>query len=341
MGNDVVVLTTDLNIFNGETVYTPGWQDLENFKVYRIKTTLYTCQAPFVGIKKELMEEIKPDLVYATEYFQPISISASKICDDLNIPFFFNQHAYKYPDGKLGIVFRFYDRLTRNYVWKRTKTAMTISNAAKEFLSSLGFDKRIDVIIGGVDTDKFKPNKGSLRKRLNIKEDTFLVLCVGRLIPEKGVLKIPVFAKATEDLNIRYVIIGKGELKEELKEKINGIKNLDVIDFIPHEDMPSIYSDADLYVVPSNVEVLNYSVMEAMASGLPILASNVGGMKELIDENVGFLLPKDDLKAWIKKIKEFYSDEIRLDEKKIIDHAKNYDWKSVTKKVLEVMTAND
>jgi len=341
MGIDVVVLTSDFNIFDEKTRYGVGWENFENFKIYRIKTNLYMHQATFVKVTKELMKEINPDIVYATEYFQPISISVSKICKDLNIPFFFNQHAYKYPDGTFGIIFRIYDRLIRNSIWNRTKKAMAISVAAKDFLSGLGFDKEIEVISGGVYTDKFKPEQGNLRNRFNINKNTFLVLCVARLIPEKGVLKIPLLAKATEDLNIVYVIVGKGELKEKLEEMISGLKNVYLIDFVPHEKMPGIYSDADLFIAPSDVEVLNYSIMEAMAFGLPILASNVGGMKELVNENVGFLLPKDDIKVWVEKIRELYFKKITFDKKLIIDHSKKYDWKLVSKKVLGVMTSND
>lgn len=337
MGIDSVLLTSDINRFDEKRRYNVGWEDFENLKVYRIKTNFYLHQGPFLKIKKELMKDIDPDFVYATEYFQPISISASKVCEDLNIPFFFHQHAYKYPEGLFGIVFRGYDRLIRNFIWKRTKKAIALSVASKDFLSRLGFDKEIEVITGGVDTSRFKPVKGTLRDRLNIKKDTFLVLCVSRLIPEKGVLKIPVFAKATEDLNIKYVIVGKGVLKEKLNEMLKETKNVDVIDFIPHEEMSGIYSDADLFIVPSNIEVLNYSVIEAMACGLPVLASDVGGMKELINEKVGFLLPKNDMKTWIEKIKAFYFKQISLNKKEIIDHSKSFSFDIVCRKVLRTM----
>jgi len=340
MGIDVVVISSDINMFKNKK-YKVGWEDYENFRIYRIKTNFHLHQAPFVKIKKELIKEINPDFVYATEYFQPMSISASKVCEELNIPFFFNQHAYKYPDGLFGVAFKFYDKLIRKSIWKRTKSAMTLSDTARDFLLKIGFDKKIDVITGGVDTKKFKPVKGTLRDRLDIDKDTFLVLCVARLIPEKGVLKIPVFAKATEELNIRYVIVGKGELKQQLNRMLKGTKNVDMIDFIPHEKLPGIYSDADLYIVPSNVEVLNYSVMEAAACGLPMLASDVGGMSGLINEEIGFLLPKDDLDAWVQKIREFYFRRITLDKKSIVDYSRKFDWENVSKKVLKVVTAND
>ena len=340
MGIDVVVISSDINMFKN-TKYKVGWKDYENFRIYRTKTNFYFHQAPFVKIKKELIKEISPDFVYTTEYFQPISLSASKVCEKLNIPFFFNQHAYKYPDGLFGVAFKFYDKLIRDSVWKRTKSAMALSDAARDFLLGIGFSKKIDVITGGVDTKKFKPVKGTLRDRLDIDKDTFLVLCVARLIPEKGVLKIPVFAEATEDLDIRYVIVGKGELKEKLNRMLEGAKNVDVIDFIPHEKLPGIYSDADLYIVPSNVEVLNFSVMEAVACGLPVLASDVGGMSGLINEEIGFLLPKDDLDVWVQKIREFYFKKITLDKKSIVNYSEKFDWKNVSKKVLKVVTSND
>ncbi len=336
LGISTFLITTDNYLFDN-VKYPLGWQFTDNFTVYRAKKLFELHQGSFTVINKKILEEIDPDVVLSIEYFQPFSIFATKICDELKIPFFFYQHMYRYPEGNFGTLFRIYDRMIRKYVWNRTKKAIAISEQAKQFLLNLGFKKQIETIISGVDTKLFRPQKkGFLRDKLDL-DDEFIVLCVARMCKEKGVLKIPFFARATEKLNIHYVVIGDGPLKNEFEKLSNGLENIHTINFIPHEQLPKVYSDSDLYIAPSNVEVLNYSVLEAMACGLPVIISDIGGMKELVNKMIGFLMPKDDVDGWIKKIRQFYFKEIFLDKKSIINHSKLFAYEVVCKKLLRTM----
>jgi len=340
LGVSTFLITTDSYLYDN-IKYPLGFQYADNFSVYRIKKAFEIHYGYFSWIDKKILEEINPDVVFSLEYFQPFSIFAAKICNELKIPFFFYQHMYKYPESNFGNLFRIYDRMIRRYVWRRTKKAIAISQHAKKFLSNLGFIKPIETIISGVDTKLFRPQKrGFLREKLGL-DDGFIVLTVARMCKEKGVLKIPVFARATKNLNIHYVVVGDGELKNEFKELSKGLDNIHQIDFIPHEQLPKVYSDADLYIAPSNIEVLNYTTLEAMACGLPMICSDVGGMKELINEKVGFLLPKDDIGIWIKKIKEFYFNQISLDKKSIINHSESFSYEMACKKLLKTMDISD
>lgn len=336
-GIEVVIISSDVHPFKKNIRYAIGWQDYKELKAFRIKTKLNLHQAPFVFFDKRLLKRINPDIVIAGEYFQPLSVFASKICKQFKIPFFFNQHMYLYPKGMFGFQFRLYDRTVRNFIWQNSDGAFAISRAAKNFLQGLGFKKKVEVITGGVNTEIFKPQKGNLRKLLDIDNDTYLVLCVARLSLEKGIMKIPSIAKATRDLNIHYVIVGDGPLKDKFYSSLNGLNNVDVINYIPYNEMPGIYSDANLCIAPSNIEVLNYSILEAMACGVPVLASDIGGMKDVINKYVGFLLPSGDIDAWVEKIKDFYEKGVDLDRKRIREHAKSFDWKIAAKKTMELV----
>lgn len=338
-GIDATIITSNTHPFRKNFRYPDGWQNYRGLKVFRINTNLKFHQAPFISFDEKLLEKISPDLVFAGEYFQPLSIFASKFCRQFKIPFFFNQHMYKYPEGMFGFNFKIYDNLIRKFVWDNTKRAIAISQVAKSFLKSLRFKKRIDVITGGVDTRVFKRGKGNLRKLLSIDKTTFLILCVSRFSPEKGIMKIPLIADATRNLNVHYVVIGNGPLKDEFSTSLKGLRNVDVISFIPHSQMSKIYSDADLYIAPSNVEVLNYSALEAMSCGVPVLASNVGGMRDIINGSAGFLLPSNDIGAWAEKIRDFFEKKIEFKRDKIRKHAESFDWKLVAKKTIEVMSS--
>jgi len=339
LGIDATIITSNAHPFKKNLRYPDGWQDFRGLKIFRVNTNLNFHQAPFISFDRKLLEKLNPDFVFAGEYFQPLSMFTSKFCKQFKIPFFFNQHMYKYPKGVFGFNFRVYNELIGKFVWKNTKKAIAISQAAKSFLKSLRFKKEIDIITGGVDTRAFKPGKGILRELLGIDKTTFLILCVSRLSPEKGIMKIPVIAEATRNLNVHYVIIGNGSLKDKFYTSLKGLSNVDVISFIPHNQMPKIYPDADLYIAPSNVEVLNYSVLEAMSCGVPVLASNVGGMRDIINGSAGFLLPSNDIEIWIEKIRDFFEKRIELKRNKIRKHAKSFDWKSVAKKTVEAMVS--
>ena len=103
--------------------------------------------------------------------------------------------------------------------------------------------------------------------------------------------------------------------------------------------MPKIYSDVDLCIAPSNTEVLNYSVLEAMSCGVPVLASDVGGLKDIINKSVGFLLPSNDIDVWVEKIKDCLENQTEFKRKKIRKHAESYDWKIMAKKIIGVVSA--
>lgn len=341
LGIDTTIITSNAHPFKKDFRYPNGWQDYGELDVFRVKTKLNFHQAPFICLDKKLLEKISPDFVFAGEYFQPLSVFASKTCKQFKVPFFFNQHMYKYPEGIFGFNFRAYEKLIRKIVWKNTNKAIAVSQAAESFLKNLGFKKKIAIVTGGVDTETFKPSKGNLRKLLGIDKTTFLVLCVARLSQEKGIMKIPAIAEATKNLDIHYVVVGDGPLKDKFCNDLDGLGNVDVINFIPHGQMPKIYSDADLYIAPSNVEVLNHSVLEAMSCGVPVLASNVGGMPDIIDKSAGFLLPSNGMDIWVEKIRDFFEKKIELKRNKIRKHAKSFDWKLVAKKTVEAMSVRE
>lgn len=135
----------------------------------------------------------------------------------------------------------------------------------------------------GVDTDKFTPRQSGrekIRTELGLQDNQIMLLSVGELNKNKNHEAV---IKAITDMNLTYVIVGKGNLSEQLKEvaekqhvdlRLMGFRN-DVADF---------YNAADVYVLPSIREGLNVSLMEAMASGLPIVCGRIRGNRDLIKD---------------------------------------------------------
>lgn len=148
--------------------------------------------------------------------------------------------------------------------------------------------KKIVYVPGvGVDTEKFAPRKSGrdrIRAELDLEERTTLLLSVGELNENKNHESV---IRAIQGLrDITYVIVGKGEQKEKLEETARtcGV-DLRLTGF--RTDVADFYDAADIYILPSIREGLNVSLMEAMASSLPCLVSDIRGNRDLIDEGKG------------------------------------------------------
>ena len=138
----------------------------------------------------------------------------------------------------------------------------------------------------GVDLDKFTKDvyeREKIRKEFGIKSDDFLLLSVGELNDNKNHLAV---IKAVAGLNVHYAVVGKGEKKDELIAAASKYK-VHLILTGYRNDVASIYSAADLYILPSIREGLNVSLMEAMSCGLPVACSKIRGNVDLIDDGVG------------------------------------------------------
>lgn len=134
----------------------------------------------------------------------------------------------------------------------------------------------------GVDTEKFLPNNSSrnrIRKELGLKDTDTMLLSVGELNVNKNHSSV---IKAISGMKITYVIVGKGEKKEELEAlaKESGV-DLRLMGF--RTDVADFYNAADAYILPSIREGLNVSLMEAMASGLPVACGRIRGNTDLIE----------------------------------------------------------
>ena len=147
------------------------------------------------------------------------------------------------------------------------------------------------VIHNGIDLTPFTvlPSRHQARSQLDWPQDELVVLSVARLSPEKG---LETLIKAAQGLNLRVVIAGEGPEHAPLAAR-GGAHLLGARD-----DIPLLLAAADLYCQPSVTEGLGLAIIEAMAAGLPVVASDIGGIPELIpDSETGILVPVGDSAA--------------------------------------------
>ncbi|PKL67786.1 MAG: glycosyl transferase family 1 [Methanobacteriales archaeon HGW-Methanobacteriales-1] len=172
-----------------------------------------------------------------------------------------------------------------------------VSEAVKDKVLELEIPKleqKIKITWNGVDTNRFNPqNKGKLRKELGIEDDEQIILFVGNLVAQKGVKHLLRAKKLMEEPS-KLVIVGGGPLLQELKGMAEYEDQKSVIFTGSRSDIEQLIPDADVVVLPSVSESFGIALLEGMASGKPVVATNVGGIPELVNEDVGILVePKN------------------------------------------------
>ena len=177
---------------------------------------------------------------------------------------------------------------------------------------------RVTYLPPRVDLSLFDPSSAarlrpSVRKSLGV-QDRKVLLFIGTLVRRKGVDQLiratPRIASKHPDVSV--LIVGAGPILSDLRGLADRLGVSDRVTFLgstTHREVPRLFAAADLFVLPSRNEGVPRVILEAMASGLPVVATNVGGVSEAIDDGkTGFLIPPDDTHALTTRISSLLDD---------------------------------
>jgi len=192
---------------------------------------------------------------------------------------------------------------------------IAVSSATKDYVLRLGAKpKKVVVLHNGVDLAKFKPLAGKreeMRRKHGIPMDAVVVLTVRRLVYKNGVDTLIEGANIAVKKNPRIVFlaVGKGPDSESVKLRIHELgieENFKLAGFVSDEDLPIYYNAADVFVLPSKSgEGLPLVALEAMACALPVIATDVGGIREILMADYGKLVPPNQPELLAKAILDF------------------------------------
>ncbi len=183
---------------------------------------------------------------------------------------------------------------------------LTISAGLKDDLVSyrIAPARKIDIVPLGLRLTDFAEaanQPGGLRAELGCSPDVALVGIVGRLVPIKN---HDLFLTAADRVrrttpNVEFVIVGDGEEREHIEQAVNKLELTDCVHFLGwRQDLPMIYADLNAVVISSNNEGTPVSLIEAMAARVPVVATKVGGIPDLLDGGrLGKLVPAKDAEA--------------------------------------------
>lgn len=282
-------------------------ENCEGVEIQRIRAADLTA---FIGVQTtwswdiyramwNAIRQFKPDIVHAHNLFFRTTESAClpRMRDGSRLVT--TVHLGRVTGGSLGLrtITGVYERLIGRWIIRRSDRLIAVSTAVADHARSLGArPDRLDVIRNGVDLDVFRPpcvpREGPPR-----------ILFVGRLVPNKGPdLLVRAAPKVLEKHpNAEFVICGDGPMRASLEREVASRNIAHAFRFLGLvHDVPEIMRGGTVLVRPSTLEGMPLSVLEAMASGLPVIATRVGGTPELVKHGIhGFLFDPGDVSGLV------------------------------------------
>ena len=198
----------------------------------------------------------------------------------------------------------------------RADHLMTVSQAARDYMREVdGITREIDVVYLGFDFKRLAPNADArkrVRDEFGIGDDEFVIGYVGNVAEGKGHRQlIEAFGKIVDDIpNARLFLAGRGVTRDIAPDAPDN-----VVFAGWRDDIPACLNAMDLFVQPSLSEAFSQVLIEAMAVGLPAIATDVGGAREVIDDGInGILIDANDVDAIQREAVRLYNEsEARIE----------------------------
>jgi len=254
------------------------------------------------------------------------------VCKIKSIPYIAQVHSDLGPSGPLGFLLPLYKKLFLKKVLKGAKKVIVLNEGYKKLVKEkYGLEKNVVIVPNGVGREFFLNKSIKQIKKANI-------LYVGRLTVEKNVPKIiDSFSKIKNKAVLH--IVGDGELRPIIEEKIRREKlsNIILYGFKGGKDLIDLYKKADIFILASDYEGQPLVLLEAMASGTPIIASDVRGIRELA-KGIGILMSPPTAENFAKEIdKLIVNKKLRQKMSELgKEKARQFTWEKVVDKLEEI-----
>ncbi len=259
---------------------------------YLYKSTIYTV--PSFKANKILVDSLrslKPDLIHASLAISPLDFRLPEICAELDLPLVatfhqpFDLKRRNIASSTQQLTYQIYAPSLADY-----NQVIIFSNIQKELLNKLGVpNTRIAVIPNGVDSDRYSPGFSNIKAELKADK---LFLYQGRLAAEKNVeALLKAWRKCQMPEGCKLAIVGTGPLLAGLKTFYGSDPSIIWMGYIADEQRRiDILRGTDVFILPSLVEGLSLSLLEAMSCGVACIATDVGADGEVIENGAGIIL---------------------------------------------------
>ncbi|MEZ2235089.1 glycosyltransferase family 4 protein, partial [Microcoleus sp.] len=280
------------------------------------KSQIYTI--PTFKSSKVLMKSLRrlqPDVVHASLTLSPLDFLLPEICQELNIPLVatfhppFDRKLRNLTSGTQHLMYQLYAPFLAHY-----DSTIVFSQIQRDILVKLGVpEERVAVIPNGVDAVKYSPGPSGLKSEL--KADRIFVY-QGRIAPEKNVESL---LKAWKQCNFGpgnlLAIVGDGPLAASLQLFYGEDEGIVWLGFVADEERRiEILRGADVFILPSLVEGLSLSLLEAMACGLACLATDAGADGEALEEGAGIVLNTQRVRSQLQTLLPLFCDHPEMSQ---------------------------
>lgn len=273
------------------------------FQASFLSMAIYVLSGLWSGFR--LIRRFKPEIIHV-HFAVPAGALAWMLSKLTGIPYVLTAHLGDVPGGvpeKTRDWFRWVFPFTRS-IWRDAEVRVAVSEYTRE-LALKHYDEDILVIPNGVDVEQFKPAS------IHIHRPPVIVFA-GRFAPQKAPVQVVRILHEVKDLPWKCVMIGDGALMPGVKKTIAELKledRFELTGWITPEAVMKRFDESDILFMPSLSEGLPVVGVQALAKGLAVVASRVGGFVDLVAEGEnGRLLPPEDGKAMVSALRHYLTD---------------------------------
>jgi glycosyltransferase involved in cell wall biosynthesis len=293
----------------------PDWPDCPEVSIpCLLKSQIYTIPAPRSSrVLSEALERLQPDLVHASLTLSPLDFRLPDICEELNLPLVatfhppFDQKLRNLTSGTQHLTYQLYAPCLARY-----HRVIVFSQVQADLLVRLGVPPdRLMVIPNGVDAERYSPGSSDLKRQLGVER---LFVYQGRLATEKNVeALLRAWKLADMGPQCGLLIVGDGPLKASLELFYGEEAGIHWWGFESDElRRIDILRAADVFILPSLVEGLSLSLLEAMACGAACLATDVGADGEVLSGGAGVVLNPQRVTQQLQTLLPLFRDHAEI-----------------------------
>jgi glycosyltransferase involved in cell wall biosynthesis len=271
---------------------------------------------PRLAEYRDRLIEDRADLVHLTTP-GPVGLVGMRLARELGLPLVGTFHTDLAAYAHLLSGWRVLGALMQQFMrWPYGRCARVLvpSEATRNLLLESGGDpERVVIWSRGVDTDAFTPARRSeaLRRSWRVSATRPAILYVGRISKEKGLDLLPDLARQLQVRGVphRLVLAGGGPLLPTLRRQLPDAIFTGSLD---RETVATVFASSDIFLFPSRTDTAGNVVLEAQASGLPVLVSGAGGPREhMVDRRTGVVIAEQNGSAWVDALEALLRDEAR------------------------------
>lgn len=324
MGHDVTVLTV-----SGDKTL-PREEERDGYTIVRQYPTIELLGNEIsVDVARFLRHAEDFDVVHAHSHLY-FSTNLTALARRLgNIPLAITNHGL-YSQNAPEWFFDIYLRTVGQWIFNQSDIVFCYTSEDRRRVRDLGVDSRIEVISNGVDTERFTPDGAAAEM---VDHDGAVVLFVGRLVDGKRPKDaLRAVSRLPEDLNAKLYIVGDGPLRSELESEAEN-NCVEFLGQIPYQKMPEVYRAGDVLLLTSQAEGLPRTILEAMASGIPVVVSALEQIKPVVGD-AGITVPVGDIDGFTAGVEEALEGTISNPQTCVMEQ---YNWSDTVKQTTEAL----